>query len=483
MRVSLNPFLYHAIHPTYMNADEAWNEFQRDSVRKSGATISGKLDTLAQLLSEVGADTSRTAETVIPQLEGDQSAIDAANEQAGAPDMGAPDMGAPDAGLPPVPEGTGAPDMGAPDAPPVPGAEDMGAPAPDTPPAPPEEIPMDDMGEPQTPEGTPFKGGMAPTADMEEAPEGPDMNPAGPDMSDFGNFSYSPDDALNDFIMSITDVAHEALDAGDTARVASITSFVDGVKRLWAEYMGGTGMPVGLDADQSMGLPAPEEGPEATPGAGEIPEGEGEAPVEETASEDDAPAEDGEKDDKEDDDTKDDDDVKKSCSDAEKSEEEEDTEKSEDAEGEDIAESEADKADGKTCIEPGEDGIKKSVSMMERMRIMDDVMNDRNATYTGDCIPAYRENATIKSESRVDMKAVLEEFRSGAVVKSSRAPVESAMGDFRNDTEAATKRVSAVSEIFDNMRKSQSVPEKDLDEVESEMEMLTTKLRARRDFQ
>lgn len=470
-----------------MNADEAWNAFQSDSVKKSGATISGKLDTLAQLLADVGTDTSRTAETVIPQLEGDQSAIDAANEQAG---MGAPDMGAPDAGMPPVPgaEDVGAPEAGAPN--PDIGAPDMGgADAGLAPEMPVEEIPVDDMGEPSAPEGVPPRddGDLLPEEalpDMGGADAGmPDMG--GADMGGSGNlfegFSYTSEDALGDFMASITDAAHEALDAGDVERVTAITSFIDGVKRLWAEYMGGSAMPAGLDASQSIGLPEPEVDPDAAPGVSAVPDGESaEEPVGEPAEEpkaDEGPAEDEEKDEEKDDDEKKDDVKKSEC--AEKSEDapvdDEDAEKSEDSpvDGDDVAEGEGESA----C---SENDVKKGISMAERLNVMAETM-DGKGTYTGDVIPICRSEPTFERTGNVDMKSIIEEFRSGAVVKSSRAPAESAMGDYRNDSSPEAK--SAVSGIFENLRKSQAAPEAGLEEAEAEMEKLTAGLRARRGYQ
>lgn len=518
-----------------MNEDEAWNAFQEDisPATKSGATIAGKLDTLAQLLSDINTDTSRTAETVIPQLAGDQGAIDAANEQAemgapgAAPDMqgmppvpGAEDMGAPDMGASSeMPVEGGAPDASAPD---TAGMPDMGglAGAPGTPAPAPEEIPIDDEGNQMAVEGTPGPD-MAQTIGMDEGDvpdavaempipgEGMDANEGGTapmdgGMPDFSGFSYTPDDALNDFITSMTDNAHEALDNGDTQQVAAITSFIEGVKRLWTEMMGGASAPVGMDEGQSMDLPAepvPDEPVSNEPSIGEAPAEGGESEAPEASEESEAPAE-GEKDDKEE--KKDDDDKeKKDMKKSEKTDDEEvekcdGTEKSEDvpAEGGDIAMSEgsekkddeeededAEKGDGKTEIEPGETGVKKGFSMKARMEAMAQVMED-NTDYSDAVIPLNRsETITYAKTADIDMKSIIEEFRNGGLGKSSRAPSESAMGDYRNDAEAATKQVSAATKIIEGMRKSQEAPDRDLDVIESDMEKLTSSLRARRGLQ
>lgn len=534
-----------------MNEDEAWNAFQEETspATKSGATIAGKLDTLAQLLSDINADTSRTAETVIPQLAGDQGAIDAANEQAEMGASGAAPGAAPEQGMPPVPgaEGMGAPDMGMSSEMPVeggaPGAPDMGAPdmgalgapapdmgapdmgglggAPGGAPEVPEEIPVDDEGNQMAVEGTPgpdmaqtigMDEGAAPdnVADMPIPGEGMDANEGGTapmdgGMPDFSGFSYTPDDALNDFITSMTDNAHEALDNGDTQQVAAITSFIEGVKRLWTEMMGSAPAPVGMDEGQSMDLPAepvPDEPVSDEPAVGEAPAEGGESEAPEASEESEAPAE-GEKDDKKEEKKDDDDKEKKDMKKSEKTDDEEvekcdGTEKSDDApaEGGDIAMSEgsekkddeeededAEKGDGKTKIEPGETGVKKGLSMKARMDAMAQVMDD-NTDYSDVVIPLNRsETITYAKTADIDMKSVIEEFRNGGIGKSSRAPAESSMGDYRNDANAATKQVSAATQIIEGMRKSQAVPDRDLDVIESDMERLTSSLRARRGLQ
>ena len=63
-----------------MNADEAWDRFRTQPIQK--ASIQEQLDTLAAAVNEIRADTSRTAE-IVPQIMGDNAAIDTANSDAG----------------------------------------------------------------------------------------------------------------------------------------------------------------------------------------------------------------------------------------------------------------------------------------------------------------------------------------------------------------------------------------------------------------
>ena len=115
-----------------MDIEEAWDNFRSKSFQK--ASVQEQLDTLAAAINEIKTDTSRTAE-IVPQIMGDNSAIDAANAAAGpnmpgaAPmddmmgGMGGEDMSATDEQMPPE-GGDMEADMGA-DM-----GEDMGAEAP-----------------------------------------------------------------------------------------------------------------------------------------------------------------------------------------------------------------------------------------------------------------------------------------------------------------------------------------------------------------
>lgn len=470
-----------------------------EPIAKSGASIAGKLDTLAQLMSEINADTSRTAETVIPQLGGDQAAIDAANDQAvsGAPDMG----GMPDAGADMPPEDTPMPDM-------PPEGGDAGMPPADVP----EEVPVDDMGMDMPPEGTADVSPspemespeMAPLPDIGGAPA-PDMG-AGMDAGigapaegeiggapamnatpsggfDINQFIYTPKDALDDFITAISDEAHTALDEGDSQKVVAITAFVDGVKKLWEQYMGGMSAPLGEDASQGMDVPAPDMGADAGEAPVEIPEGEpapeASAGIPEGDSEE--KSESGEKSDEKKDDDKDNDKKDDDKDGMKKSEEGDDvaddgveascSEKSDDEKKEDVADEPMDKCDG----------VKKSVSLEDRFKIMAEVMEDNIDYMNAGPIPLCKSQVVeYEKTADIDMASIIDEFRNGGIAKSSRPPAESAMGDFRADSKEASRQVDEVNAAFDDLRKAFEAPSKNMDEVESQMEALTSGLRARR---
>ncbi len=481
-----------------MDENEAWEKYQGElsPLARAGASVAGKLDTLGQLLNTIGTDTSRTAETVIPQLEGDQNAIDTANEQAagmgGTPDAGMPPA---DAGMPPVPGAedmsapTGAPDAGMPPAAPGPdmgvGAapggmdgnpalDDMGAAMPptDVPEAP--NVPMGDA----SAMGAPTDAIGAPASDA--GPEGPvgGMPDAEPEM-DYSMFEYSPEEALNDFISTITETAHSALDQGDTEKVANITGFIDGVKQLWEQYMGGPAMPGGLDPTQSMDMPPAieSEGPAGDAGASvgigggsapAIPESEP-APEVGSDAEPEGSEDKGAEDEKSKDDEKED--VKKSetCDGAEKSED------GETAEGGDVAEGgDAEKATGKTDVGPKE-GIKKSF-MEARMEEMEAVMNDNGTNYLNEAVSEVRPQLfTYEKTNDFDMNAVLEEFRTGCV-KSSRPAPQSVMGGVHGTEEDAMKK--SVSNRFARIFGESEAPGEEKSEFEMQLEQFTDGLRA-----
>ena len=497
-----------------MDENEAWEKYQGElsPLARAGASVAGKLDTLGQLLNNISTDTSRTAETVIPQLEGDQNAIDVANDQA----AGMSGMGGDTGGMLPMPDAGGMdgasggapmpdvmPDM------PSEGA-DMGmggapAPAPTGGPAagglppvgqPPMDAPGGDMSSLFGELGAPGRGPQDDMgADMpEEGTPGPDIaqdTPMGsvtetdPSQLDYSMFAYSPEEALNDFISTITETAHSALDQGDTQTVANITGFIDGVKQLWEQYMGGTAMPGGLDPAQSMDVPPTieSEGPAEDVGGEAIgpdvgPESAGEPPMPESRA-DEGPGEDkpegkpeGGSEEKKDDDKKDKD-VKKSesCDDAEKSE---DGEAVEGGEGEAVEGGEAEKATGKTDIGPTE-GVKKSF-MESRMEEMEAVMNDP-ANYLDAPTKEIRPQLfTYEKTADIDMNAILEEFKSGTF-KSSRPAPQSVMGGVHGVEENAVKK--SVSGMFSDVFHDGEPAVEEKSEFEMQLESFTNGLRAR----
>lgn len=273
-----------------MDEDIAWEKFQKSNderVVKGDASISGKLDTIAQMLAEQGTDTSRIAETVIPEIEGDRGAQDTqASEMAaaggfppaGGPPMGAPDAGAPDMGgaMPPEAGGEVPPDVGG-EVPPeqngemppegMPEGAGMGESDESMPPEiPPEEPPeasldvqepVEEM--PPAPEETPMEGGMPmPEDNMEEATAEDNGTPPGADVDmDFGGDEidwsmFTPDGAFRDFMDTLADDAKEALDMGDTAKVVQITQVIEAMTALWKQS--------GLGQDMQTEVPAPEAG-------------------------------------------------------------------------------------------------------------------------------------------------------------------------------------------------------------------------------
>ncbi len=478
-----------------MDEIEAWEKYQEQlsPLAKAGASVAGKLDTLGQLLNNISTDTSRTAETVIPQLEGDQNAIDVANDQAAGMGGTGGDMG----GMPPMPDAGGM------------GGEPGGAPMPDVMPDMPSEgadignpgagagagldgdAPLDDMGgemplagapEPDAGAGAPMgaptddMGGMGDTGGIGDMGGG--SNPLG--SLDLDAYAYSDEDALNDFISAVTESAHTALDEGDTERVANITGFIDGVKQLWEQYMGGTAMPSGLDPTQSMDMPP---AVDAEGGMGDMggeppvdvgPESAGELPMPEGGA-DEGPEEgkpEGDSEEKKEDD-KEDKDVKKSesCDDAEKSE---DGEAVEGGEGEAVEGGEAEKATGKTDIGPTE-GVKKSF-MESRMEEMEAVMNDSTNYLDAPTQEIRPQLFTYEKTADIDMNAILEEFKSGTF-KSSRPAPQSVMGGVHGVEENAVRK--SVSGMFSDVFRDGEPVSEEKSEFELQLESFTNGLRAR----
>lgn len=520
-----------------MNADQAWDEFQDqiNGVNKSDATVSSKLDVLANLLADVGNDTSRTAETVIPQLAGDQGAIDAANDQAAALG-GAPPMGAPGE-MPPADPGMGEPPMDA-------GAPDMGAPAPDMggmPPAGPDmgaEPPMDmppapDMGAgvPPAPDMAPPIGGDmggAPPMDMGAPDMAPPMGgdtggmpPMGGDMGgmpDYSQFAYTKDDIFSDMLAGMTSEAHNALDQGNMEEVAKITQFIEGVQALWTQTFGAAPLPADPDPAQISAMPAEAMGapdmappmggdmggmppmeapapemPPAEGGASDMPgdmppetggEPAGDEPADDGPEE--GPTEDEAEKEKASEEDKDDDDKVKKSEGCDKSEEEEDVEKADDA-GADTPAEEAsdavtddavDKATGVTDIKPGSTGVKKSF-FGDRMNIMEAVMNEKQVPQDAFMPLRKSEMPEYQRTSNLDVRQV---FADGGCIKSSSRPsAASAMGDYRSRGDEAMQD-KGLSDSLNNLRKSFAPQEDDgeADEMTKQMNRLTTGLRIRR---
>ena len=300
-----------------MDIDEAWDNFRSKSFQK--ASVQEQLDTLAAAINEIKTDTSRTAE-IVPQIMGDNAAIDSANAEAGAampgaPDMmggmGGEDMNAMDEQMPPEGGDMGADmggEMGA--EAPVPGAEDM------TPP---------DMGGGAEP---PMEGGG------EYAGESEDDYMSDEDIdalldSIYGGMEEEPTEdipaegvqepmipasggaglaeATNNLLAALKQAAHEAVDQNNIDRVVELSHIEQQIMQTLGNEVGIEEPTMGEVPD--MGAPVPEEqtpmdlpfDPEAAPdvseGAGgeeimpeeteEAPEMEEEVEVEEKDDEDD----------------------------------------------------------------------------------------------------------------------------------------------------------------------------------------------------
>lgn len=242
-----------------MDPDIAWEEFSSqgskkvEEVRKGMTSINGKLDALLQLANESNVNSARTAE-IVPQVMGDTAAMDAqAAEMAatgGMPPM--PPEGAPGGDVPPEAMGGAPPEEPMPEEAPVdvPPEGDV-----KNEPMPPVDEPAADMG-PVPEEPAPDMGAMP--------QEEPAMGMGGDDMGlgEIDWSAYSIDNAYEDFEEALKDEAKEALDAGDTQRVAAITQVMDAIRMIWAQSGVADEEPVPEMAGQVApgvdGMPAPD---------------------------------------------------------------------------------------------------------------------------------------------------------------------------------------------------------------------------------
>ena len=304
-----------------MDIDEAWDNFRSKSFQK--ASVQEQLDTLAAAINEIKTDTSRTAE-IVPQIMGDNAAIDSANAEAGAampgaPDMmggmGGEDMNAMDEQMPPEGGDMGADmggEMGA--EAPVPGAEDM---------TPPDmgggaEPPMEGSGEYAGESEDDYMsdedidalldsiyGGMEeePTEDIPAEGVQEPMIPAS------GGAGLA--EATNNLLAALKQAAHEAVDQNNIDRVVELSHIEQQIMQTLGNEVGIEEPTMGEAPD--MGAPVPEEqtpmdlpfDPEAAPDVSEGVGGEEIMPEEtEEAPEIEEEVEVEEKDDEDDEDVK-----------------------------------------------------------------------------------------------------------------------------------------------------------------------------------
>ena len=242
-----------------MDPDIAWEEFSSqgskkvEEVRKGMTSINGKLDALLQLANESNVNSARTAE-IVPQVMGDTAAMDAqAAEMAatgGMPPM--PPEGVPGGDVPPEAMSGAPPEVPMPEEAPtdVPPEGDVR-----NEPMPPVDEPAADVG-PVPEEPVPDMGAM-PQEEPAMGMDGGDMGLGEIDWS-----AYSIDNAYEDFEEALKDEAKEALDAGDTQRVAAITQVMDAIRMIWAQSGVADEAPVPEMAGQVApgvdGMPAPD---------------------------------------------------------------------------------------------------------------------------------------------------------------------------------------------------------------------------------
>lgn len=233
-------------------------------------SINGKLDALLQLANENNVNSARTAE-IVPQVMGDSAAEEAqAAEMAATGGMaaGMPPAGASPEDIPPEamgdvpPEDAPMPEEGAPEEGDAPVGDDVA-----DEPMPPVDMGSADMG--AQPEDMPPEEESMPEA--EPPPEAGGLGTPG-GFGDIDWSAYSIDNAYEDFEEALKDEAKEALDAGDTQRVAAITQVMEAMRTIWAQ----SGVPDGMGAVQPEqavatgvdGMPAPDmmksEGEEVT---------------------------------------------------------------------------------------------------------------------------------------------------------------------------------------------------------------------------
>lgn len=273
-----NPFYLNTQEHIYPNMDPdiAWEEFSSqgskrvEEVRKGMTSINGKLDALLQLANENNVNSARTAE-IVPQVMGDTAAEEAQAAEMtamGGMSSGMPPEGAPPEDVPPEamgdmpPEEAPMPEGGAP----AEGGAPIGEDSADEP-MPPVDMPPADMGE--QPAEVPMDEPMP-----EEGEVPPEAGGLGI-SNGFGDIdwaAYSIDNAYEDFEEALKEEAKEALDAGDTQRVASITQVMDAMRMIWAQSGVSDGMGA-VQPEQAMatgvdGMPAPDmmksEGEEVT---------------------------------------------------------------------------------------------------------------------------------------------------------------------------------------------------------------------------
>lgn len=279
-----------------MDTDEAWERFSRDTVPVEKSSVTEKLDTLAAAVNDMRTDVERTAQ-VVPQILGDEAAVDTANAAAG---MGAPsgdplgiggdvsggtgmdlagDAMATNDELPPEMQDASAPPV---PSEPAPAADETmppadagmgGAPLPEGP----AEAPMDagaDMGgDDWTDEDDAFLERILAEAGGDEG----GMPEAAPDMG-------APTSLRDTFNNALKDAYANAVDSNDSAAIAQLGKLREKIAPLLDEFSAITEGPAEAPAEASIEDAAAEESPEAAPIEGaDVPS---DAPADDGAPED-----------------------------------------------------------------------------------------------------------------------------------------------------------------------------------------------------
>ena len=237
-----------------MEAEEAWDLFKAQAsadLRKS-ASMAGQLDTLAAQMQDIQTGVDRLT-TLIPKLMGDETAIDAANEEATppapAPEMGGEMGGAPEEDFGPPMSGDEPEDEEAPEEEPPMEEDDMSK-AEEEKPEDTQDVPEESPAEgapaeeetseesepapeaPEEPEGEDFLGEEPPveeevdiTEEPEPMPEAPAETPAQPDGMEF----YASLLAL------LVQAASKAAQTGDAGAMASLTKSAGAMQNAYGE--------------------------------------------------------------------------------------------------------------------------------------------------------------------------------------------------------------------------------------------------------
>lgn len=246
-------------------SDIAWEKFSKDTESFSRSSLIDKLDALSSQMNELQTTSSRLA-SIVPQLMGDSAALDAADSAPAPPADDMAGMGLGDQSAEPMPplgtaDDSAGGDMsadedkqkdieaGAEDHPvdetmPEPPSEDKGA-----------ELPASEGTEPPAPpvDEAPVEGAPADGVPPEGAPADA--------MSEQGGFEYNSDVAFEDFVSTLSEEIHDAVDAGDLDKAEMLMAKLRAVQTAWG---GAEGMPMDalpappMEAPVEAGAPAPE---------------------------------------------------------------------------------------------------------------------------------------------------------------------------------------------------------------------------------